>query len=453
MVIKLINSIKSRSNAFIVICYFTLANFINLIVSNPVTFPDSAGYILAGENIKVPIANGEIWSGETSGVLSFLGNSTRSWPNVLFYSLVQGNANRVFLQTFFYVLAFATLTICIEMVSTKNNKTLFIHLLNLILFLSPQIFQWNNIILSESFTISLIILGVATLILYLYNIKILKYIYLSIFIWGLVALIKFNFIIPLIFIVFIVFILQYKINLSFYKILMFAFVSIVWIIYISGVNKNISDTWGSNDKPSRNTVNFFFLTADGPGTPFGEFLRNKLPSDAPNCLINNPADDTRPSSHAGEMSTLCPEGVKWVNENYLSWYLNTIIENPSYALKYFRHYLPLTNSSAVYSPNLYIFIPNTFVHLYFTDNHVTHGFISSSLIALFILIPIFLVAVMTFKYKIFTVIFSLFGITSFVTLFSTILMMTAEIQRIVTPAITLLFLSTNLTIHFATLKK
>lgn len=259
MLIKLKNSIATRPTAFLVIIYFTLANFVNLKVSNPLTFPDSAGYILAGENISVPVANGEIWNGETSGVLSFLGYSTRSWPNVLFYSLVHGNEYRVLLQTFLFFFSFVALTVCIEIVSNNSNKTTFVHLLNLFLFLSPQVFQWNYIILSESLTISLIVMGVATLILYMFKIQNFIHIYTSIFMWGLVALIKFNFLIVLIFIVILVFIIQYKNNTSVRKLILFTVVSIIWIIYISGVNKNISDTWGSEEKPSRNTVNFFFF--------------------------------------------------------------------------------------------------------------------------------------------------------------------------------------------------
>jgi hypothetical protein len=220
------------------------------------------------------------------------------------------------------------------------------------------------------------------------------------------------------------------------------------IFYAITVNKNISDNWGVGTKPSRNTANFFFLTAEGPNTPFGSFLRDKIPLEAPPCLRDNWADDTQPFVHVNRMINICPTGIQWVNENFVSWYTKILVSNPTYALKYFKHYLPLVNSSALYYSNTYIFIPESFVHLYFVDTHVTHGFVVSSVIALFLLLSISTGLLSRSNNVRFDVIFAIFGVFSFITMTSTMLLMTAEVQRIVIPSLTLLFLCTNISIHF-----
>lgn len=443
------NKITWHPFPFIVIIFFTLSNSLIMLVSNPVTYPDSAGYIPAGESISVPMGNGEIWTGPSSGIFSLLGNSIRSWPNLLFYSLVVGNDSRIILQSLFYIIGFALLTISIEITSKKNPLKLhWVHIFNLILFLSPQILQWNNIILSESLTITLILFAVASLLFFLRRPTSTGLFLVVLVLFGFISLIKLNFLFVLVFIIIILLKSIYDNKSSKRKIVSLFILCLLWTTYVIEVNRNISDTWGSGSRPSRNTINFFFLTAEGPSTPFGKFLRDNLPSNAPPCLRTFPADDTRPYSHAGEMTSKCPEGVMWVNNNFINWYSNLILSNPSYGLKYFKHYLPLVNSSSVYYSNTYVFIPHSFAHVYFVDNHVAHGFVTTPIIALFILLSMFLTLPLMKGNKSYLIILVLLGLVSFLTMFSTMLLMTAEIQRIVAPSLTLLFLCLNLSLHY-----
>jgi hypothetical protein len=449
MLQKVIDKITWRPLPFIVIIFFALSNSVIMLVSNPVTYPDSAGYILAGESISVPMGNGEVWTGPSSGTFSLFGNSIRSWPNLVFYSFVVGNDSRIILQSLFYIIGFALLTISIEITSKKNHsKFHWVHILNLILFLSPQILQWNNIILSESLTITLILFAVASLLFFLRRPTSTELFLVVLVLFGLISLIKLNFLFVLGFVIIILLKTKYDNKSSKRKMVSLSILCLLLVTYVVEVNRNISDTWGTGSRPSRNAINFFFLTAEGPSTPFGKFLRDNLPSNAPPCLRNNPADDSRPYSHAGEMASKCPDGVKWVNDNFINWYSNLIISNPSYALKYFKHYLPLVNSSAIYYSNSYVFIPHSFVHVYYVDNHVAHGFISTPIIGLFILLSMFLALPLNKGNKGYLIIIILLGLTAFLTLFSTMLLMTAEIQRIVAPSLTLLFLCLNLSLHF-----
>ena len=441
--------IETNPVPLMVICFFLLSNIFIVLSSKPVTYPDSANYIIAGEPISVPINDGKVWTGETSGTLSFLGNSNRSWPNVLFYSFVSSNNERIFLQTFLYILSFSILTLVIGFLTNRKSwRSNIVHFLNLILFLSPQVFQWNNIILSESLVISLIIMDISFFILYLFRPKNVYILSLVLFLTTIITIIKLNFIFVLLFTCTILLTILWKINKSLKKLFMLGIICLFCIFYAITVNKNINDNWGVGTSPSRNTMNFFFITAEGPNTPFGSFLRDKIPLEAPSCLKDNWADDTQPFVHAGRMINICPTGVQWVNENFVSWYTKILVSNPTYALKYFKHYLPLVNSSALYYSNTYIFIPETFVHLYFVDTHVTHGFIVSSVIALFLLLSISMRLLSRSNSVRFDVIFAIFGIVSFITMTSTMLLMTAEVQRIVIPSLTLLFLCTNISIHF-----
>lgn len=435
---------------FLVICFFLLSNLFILFSSQPITYPDSPTYIVAGEPISVEINGGDAWTGETTGTLSFLGNSIRSWPNVLFYSLVSNNYERIILQTFLYILSFTILTLIIGFLYSNNTlRSNTIHFLNLILFLSPQVFQWNNLILSESLTISLIILDVSFLILFLAQPKNI-FIFMSVlFLSTIIAIIKLNFVFVLFSVIIILLIFLWNNNVTFSKLLILSTICLFSLFCVIGINKNINDNWGVGDRPSRNTMNFFFITAEGPGTPFGIFLREKLPLGVPTCLKDNWADDTQPYVHAGRMIDICPTGVRWVNENFIYWYAKLVISNPIYAFKYFKHYLPLINSSALYYTNTYVFVPHSLVHLYFVDTHVTHGFIVSPLIALFILLSVTISFLFRRFYKSFDLIFAILGIVAFLTMLSTMLLMTAEVQRIVIPSLTLLFLCTNLSIHFS----
>lgn len=95
-------------------------------------------------------------------LLSFTGQSLRNWPPVLLYLLFESNVVKVFFQ--FLISFFAATLILVQISSQFAGK---IRLLLFVLFASlittPQVMNWNSVLLSESILLSITLLFVVSL--------------------------------------------------------------------------------------------------------------------------------------------------------------------------------------------------------------------------------------------------------------------------------------------------
>ena len=141
-----IKKFKSR-NLLIVICFWiaglnTARNF------RIEVFPDSGGYLI-GNSVSE-------W-----GNLSFLGESVRAWPTLMFYSFSNSLESKAFLQSILYLSA-VTLFLGSTVAFKKSVKSSIATILICCLFLSNNVFQWNATILAESSTLSFVLIGFAS---------------------------------------------------------------------------------------------------------------------------------------------------------------------------------------------------------------------------------------------------------------------------------------------------
>jgi hypothetical protein len=95
-------------------------------------------------------------------LLSFTGQSLRNWPTVLLYLLFASDTAKVFFQ--FAISFFAAVLMLVQISAQFKGK---IRILLIVIFASfvttPQIINWNSVLLSESLLLSITILFIASL--------------------------------------------------------------------------------------------------------------------------------------------------------------------------------------------------------------------------------------------------------------------------------------------------
>jgi hypothetical protein len=95
-------------------------------------------------------------------LLSFTGQSLRNWPPVLLYLLFESNVAKVFFQ---FLISFLAATLILVQISSQFAGK--IRLLLFVLFASlittPQVMNWNSVLLSESILLSVTLLFVVSL--------------------------------------------------------------------------------------------------------------------------------------------------------------------------------------------------------------------------------------------------------------------------------------------------
>lgn len=339
LIVNLIrNDLLSSSISSLFISLYVL---FELRQADPKFFPDSGGYLPEGTIYSV----GD-WTGEAWGTLSIFGNSVRPWPIILLYSLFDSNSSKIIFQTFFYIASVTTLIFAINKLLSKfeyNRIKIFINFILIVYFTQPHLLQWNFVILSESISISLLICYFSTILFLVSNIKLMNttkfkiYLFLNLFIIFSLSIIKFAFVLFFLLNLCFLFLFLTKYASRFFStVYLFLIISMPIVSYLT--NANMDSFWGSGSKPGRIAINYFYLTAEGPNTPTAPIVRRAVWQVSPNCLQDVIAPESNPYGVLNTASEKCPEGVVWLNENFSSWYLNFLVENPRYVIVYLQNY-------------------------------------------------------------------------------------------------------------------
>lgn len=295
---------------------------------------------------------------ELHGVFSITGNAIRGWPTVLIFRLAK-DANQA---TFFQAVIYATSWTLFLLVWFKNR----INILSgisaaLIVFyaLSPRVLQWNQFLLSESLSVSLVIFGLAAIKGILNNLENggkQKYI------WILLASIFFSLasvnrltLMPLGLIPFIVFFFSIKNFRSNQYVSLTVFIFLIFsLLYPIFYNVQTNKFWGdSGQRLYRSSFYFLYNTVEGGLQPeWGNELWKFVNSRAPECLIWYRTDGFEPSRNpyflAEQMPKDCPQAASWLDENFDEVYLDFIISHPKETFSYALEMLNLTQDSTEY---------------------------------------------------------------------------------------------------------
>lgn len=450
---------RKESNLYSLIPTIFIAVYIafELRASDPKFFPDSGGYLPKGEIYSV----GD-WTGEAWGITSFSGFSVRPWPITSIYELFSSSSQRIIFQSFFYIMSVYFLIRVINSILHKknfSNGVVFTNLFLVVYFTHPQVMQWNFIILSESISISLLILYFASLIMIVYSDDNLhhKFFYIllffNIFILFFLSIVKFAMV--FLFLSNLVFLILSSKNIqnNLFKLVYSALLLILpTISYVT--NSNIDSTWGMGDKPGRVATNYFFLSADGPNTPLSATLRAEITKEAPECLLDVIALDSSPYGILAEASSKCPEGVAWLNTNFSLWYVKFLLNNPSYTSAYIMHYSKYAMTHAQYFNLQTSIFPQALGSFFFTqENSINER--NSSFFYFIVLVFLFLtILILNFYFKLHRNIFVLFAVcfASFMSYFLNLLLITAEISRTTILSNIAIHISSVLTLLFLSVK-
>lgn len=330
---------KFKNRNLLVILAFWILGIKTILQTKAAVFPDSGGYLVGNTSTA--------W-----GILSFSGESSRAWPTLLFYSIVDNVNSKVLLQTLLYLVA-VSFFLLVTVAKKKNKLSLVSTSIICIFFLSNNTFQWNASILAEGTTLSFTLIGLSFFVLSATQKvnSIVPMIAGTIF-FTLASLVRAQLLIPMLFIA--VALALIKRDKIFY---IFTLITIVLsFIYVSFVNANINETWGTGSShTTRNAVSYYFLTAtETKNDSLTTRLFENLPSDAPPCLkiqesrapfVSAPG----PYVFQSEQYLRCPSGVQWVNENFFAFYTKFLLKNPIQIFESSRTYLPESISAVKYA--------------------------------------------------------------------------------------------------------
>lgn len=431
--------VKSNSWIFISQCFWIY--FCSLVSWNkigPIGFADSFTYVSEPPKLD--------------GYFSLSGYSWRSWPTVGLYYIFESYSQRTLAQALIYATAWSFLIYVVSL-NKSNFQKLLTGGLFAVLATSPIAIQWNNAILAESLTISLLILGVSFSI-YSCMFSQLNYIktfliFLSIIMFSLAAVNRISLIpfliIPLI-----------QILMSFYRgnrirssILLL--INIAFTFYPFQYNANSNEYWKDEVYGiTRSSLNFMYFSAtNGVAPDWSDKTWNFVTKGAPECMQGlrgtwDPKYEViGPLSQVWKMPRECPEAVTFLNENFDPLYLKFVLNNAQLNI---QHIVNLSGTLVQDTNYLYLELLPKSISVIFNQYEDSH-YPQTSPVYFWSIVGIFSTVITMgfskpfFQAKNLDFIFALFFIASFMSIGLSILMINTELIRITSPATVLMFIS------------
>lgn len=338
-------------------------------------------------------------------------------------------------------------------VNVSNFQKLLTGGLLTILATSPLAIQWNNAILAESFTISLLILGISFSI---YSCKFNQlnhkktfFIFLSGIMFSLAAVNRIS-LIPFLFIPLILTLMSFSYRNKFRASILMLF-NIIFTIYPFLYNANSNEYWKNEVYGvTRSSLNFMYFSAtNGVAPDWSNKTWNFVTKDAPECIQGlrgtwDPKYEViGPLSQVWRMPKVCPEAITFLNENFDSIYLEFVLENVQFNI---LHIVNLSGTLARDTNYLYLetlpknitFIFNQYEDLYYLQASPVYFW---SIIGILSTVLIMGITRPFFQAKNLDFLFALIFIASLMSIGLSILMINTELIRITSPATVMMFIS------------
>ncbi len=283
---------------------------------SPSLYPDSKSYL-------------------SSGFLNFsqvsiFGNSTRPWPVTLIYSLLGDPTGIYLFQSTLSTLSWSVLLITCLKYYHRSKYFGAAQIGVVVLALTPQINQWDSVILATSFTISTIVLAISLLIrVHLARTGQLSDRFLLLFLTLLLGCLKIsNF--PLVFFLLVFLLITRKkiVSRKVQSLQVVLAIFVVMFIFIVGHNNNRN--WSGSYS---GTTLMWQLGQQSPvSSNFAEYLESK--TDAPKCLIlDAPFKD--PGSSFNEKTQSCKGFIPYLRNSISSDFLKFLISDPNALIRLF----------------------------------------------------------------------------------------------------------------------
>jgi len=280
----------------------------------PATYPDSGTYRVEG-----------------GGWLDFSLVSSQARPSVVtgFFALLPNDSARVFTQWLISTAAWVLVLIGVTLLFTRLWVAFLGALTTWTIGLSFFAIQWDSTILSESLSISALILGIGFLIWWWHTKKSI-WAYLAVVALGLAALNRPNLWIVLIGAFLIVAICGRLLGQKRSQTFILLALTVVFLA-VGLIQQRVNDSNFSGDS-GLDRIGWSYTSMLSDESPVATALIPSLVrSGAPACMIPQKpfTSEDGPINIVNELQNSCPKGVVWVNEKFLIWYLGFLVNKPT----------------------------------------------------------------------------------------------------------------------------
>jgi len=283
----------------------------------PATYPDSGTYRVEGG----------AW-------LDFSLVDAQARPTIVtaFFALLPDDSTRVLVQWLISTFAWLVLLSGTALIFQKLWVTFFAALGVWSVGLSFYVLQWDSTILSESLSITTSVLGIGLLVWWWATKKSWIAI-LAIVAFGLTALNRPNLWVVLAGLLIILLLLAKNVGLS--GLVKWLAVGLTGVFLIAGLaQQRINDANFAGDD-GLDRIGWSYASMLSDESPLAsQLIPSLIGSGIPNCMIPQKpfVSEDGPINIVIGLQNSCPKGVRWVNENFLFWYIGFLASDPQRTL-------------------------------------------------------------------------------------------------------------------------
>ena len=330
-------------------------------ISYAVQFAFNPSGALQGDSHQYGAAQPRDWS-----LLSFTGDSLRNWPTVLLYLTFASDFAKVFFQ---FLISFIVAILILLQINTEfRGKTrLAIAIFFSAYITTPQVLNWNSVLLSESLLISatiLVFLSLRKFVISGGRTDFWKLLFSS-YLWSIL---KTTNLLIMFFIVFsLMFILGFRAVSSRFNMKNLPRIFSVFVLFTLVVVTFLSQP---NQEFNRD-INYRTYTAIAVLTdvnPRASELHARL-SDVPEMRCLKIGDPKSYEFYALKLGGECKESKLWISENFYNWYATYLITNPQEAVQLsLAGFIAGNTPVSLYAPNLSI-LPKPLQDIFFGERN------------------------------------------------------------------------------------
>jgi hypothetical protein len=299
-------------------------------------------------------------------LLSFTGRSLRNWPPVLLYLTFQSDVVKVLFQ---FLISFVSAMIMLMQINSqfKGKTRLLLFVLFSSLITTPQIINWNSVLLSESLLLSVTLLFMVSLRAFVLSRGKLAFwpLLMTTYLW---CILKTTNIVVLILIFFSLLLLTGVriLRVQFHKsnfLRAGGTIAVLGVLLVALINQ-------PNQEFNRgiNYRTYAAVAALTDVNPRAAALHAELSKvNELKCLeIGNPRSY---EFYASKLGGECQESKLWISENFYKWYAQYLLSHPQEALQLAAvGFIAGTTPVSLYAPNLSI-LPKPLQDLFFGERN------------------------------------------------------------------------------------
>ena len=299
-------------------------------------------------------------------LLSFTGQSLRNWPPVLLYIIFTSDAAKIFLQ---FLISFVSAMIILFQINSqfKGKTRLLLFVLFSSLITTPQIINWNSVLLSESILLSVTLLFMASLRAFVLSKGNLTFwpLLMTTYLW---CILKTTNVLVLIFIVFSLLLLTgvRMLRVQFHKsnfLRAGGTIAILGVLLVTLINQPSQEF---NRGINYRTYAAIAVLADV--NPRAAALHAELSKVSElSCLkIGSPKSY---EVYASKLGGECQISKLWISDNFYKWYAIFLLKHPQEVLQLSAAGFVAGNTPvSLYAPNLSI-LPKSVQDIFFGERN------------------------------------------------------------------------------------